>query len=164
MIEMAETPTTILAAFVPGPEEGATSILAQRGTCADHFIFGSRTGTIEFSTTTNSQLVDGTGWIPVDLTGLAGGSPLVTYPIDPINEGRHIYVYACSVSPLGFALVANLESTAYSGEINIEGEDGGRCTDLYETGTIRPYIQSFVLEDPAVFGVSGCAGNMFPAT
>lgn len=41
------------------------------------------------------QAIDGTGWIPVDLTSVSSGSPLAVLPVDPVNTPNdgHYYTY-----------------------------------------------------------------------
>lgn len=94
------------------------------------------------STTTTGA--DGTGWIPVALTTLTGGSPLSNFPLDPTNtyaaaaaitNADLIYRYACDASPLTFEINAKLESTAYTVDDNRLTKDGGDNTSLYEVGT-----------------------------
>lgn len=90
-------------------------------------------------------LVAGTGWIPVDLTSLIGGSPLSNYPFDPTNTISNlaavattdlVYRYTCDAANLTFEVNANLESTAYtSGSDNKEANDGGNNSGVYEAGT-----------------------------
>jgi len=103
-------------------------------------------GPTRTTTSTTSQLVDGTGWIPIAFSGLTGGSPIGSLPIDPnptpLNPaaGRaRYYVYVTNVSDLTFEIVANMESTYYSngGDGDVESKDGGvaALVKLYETGT-----------------------------
>jgi prepilin-type N-terminal cleavage/methylation domain-containing protein len=98
------------------------------------------------ATSTTSQLVDSTGWIPIAFSGLTGGSPIGFLPIDPSptaltpGTGRaRYYVYVTNVNDLTFEIVANMESTYYSngGDGDIETDDGGVAglTKIYETGT-----------------------------
>jgi prepilin-type N-terminal cleavage/methylation domain-containing protein len=97
--------------------------------------------------TSSSGAVDGTGWIPVNLASLTTGSPIPAFPIDPVNGGGSaspstFYTYACRSNPLGFELVANMESTTYKAK---EGTDGGVDINTYETGTVVGFITSGVL-------------------
>jgi len=105
-------------------------------------------GPTRTTTSTTSQLVDGTGWIPVNFATLSGGSPIGSLPIDPnptaltpgAGNGRaRYYAYVTNVSDLTFEIVANMESTYYSngGDGDIESKDGGvtALAKLYETGT-----------------------------
>ncbi len=102
---------------------------------------------------TNSSIVDGTGWIPVNLSAIAGGSPLAAYPQDPSQgtatlsaaamtaSSTPVYRYACSDAPLAFEMTARLESIAYgdtaavrTGTNKME-TDGGNNAGVYEVGT-----------------------------
>lgn len=92
---------------------------------------------------------DGTGWIPIDLTSVTGGSPISIMPIDPVNDiegtstlaavtNEHLmYRYACKKSPLGFEINTRLESVKYgeAGDDDKGATDGGDNSKLYEVGT-----------------------------
>ena len=108
--------------------------------------FGIVTGFTAFSQVAeaNSSLTDGTGWIPVNLSGIVGGSPISNMPIDPINtvavaatpaNTDLYYRYACRKSPLTFELDAKLESIAFTTTDNRATKDGGNNSTLYEVGT-----------------------------
>jgi len=98
------------------------------------------------TTSTALQLVNGTGWIPVNFATLSGGSPIGSLPIDPsptaltpaAGKARY-YVYVTNVSDYTFELLANMESIYYSqgGDGSVEDDDGGAAglTKIYETGT-----------------------------
>lgn len=80
-----------------------------------------------------STAVDGTGWVPVNLGGLAGGSPLSSLPIDPNPaSSKRYYIYIPDQTNLVFEFLANMESTTYT---NQEATDGGNFSDIYEIGT-----------------------------
>jgi len=79
--------------------------------------------------------VDGTGWIPVNLSSISTGSPIASLPIDPTNDADYFYSYRCDGDNTTFELNANLESTYYTTTISSEIKDGGDDTDLYEVGT-----------------------------
>jgi len=87
----------------------------------------------------NLGLVNGSGWMPMDLTTVQGGSPFGNLPIDPTNtfaSGLY-YTYTCSRNP-HYALSANLmESQAFRrGGVNDKtSNDGGYDPDMYEIGT-----------------------------
>ncbi|MBI4281336.1 type II secretion system protein [Candidatus Uhrbacteria bacterium] len=93
--------------------------------------------------------VDGTGWLPVSLTGISGGSPLSAYPLDPTNTAMATtqdnttlsYRYACQQGTMSGSGIANvfeidavLESTAYTSTDNKLTKDGGDNTSYYEVG------------------------------
>lgn len=91
--------------------------------------------------TNTAQTVDGTGWIPINFTSMAGGSPIPFLPLDPnptaynATTGRY-YVYLVSAN-YTFELVANMESDYYKngGTGDVESKDGGKISGLYEIGT-----------------------------
>jgi prepilin-type N-terminal cleavage/methylation domain-containing protein len=103
---------------------------------------------------TTQSLADGTGWIPVNLSSITGGSPISSIPVDPVNDlsittgadastaaavtnGALMYRYACKKSPLSFEVAARLESTSYGvgGDDDRAAKDGGNNIRLYEVGT-----------------------------
>ena len=91
--------------------------------------------------------VNGSGWIPVNLKALTGGSPIANFPIDPINTVSAsavstdlTYRYACqngsttSKPSFIFEIDARLESNAYTVDDNKMAKDGGDNDNYYETG------------------------------
>ncbi len=92
------------------------------------------------TTVNTSQLVDGTGWVPVNLTGSASGSPLSAWPIDPSNTTTYFYSYATDANGQ-WKFAAKMESARYSngGTGDVESTDGGKTTtifpSLFEVGT-----------------------------
>ncbi len=98
------------------------------------------TGTTASST--SAQTVDGAGWIPVDMSGLTGGSPLSKWAVDPnptaagTAPGRY-YAYLCNHTNTTFELFANMESSTYKngGTGDVESKDGGSLPTVYEVGT-----------------------------
>lgn len=104
-------------------------------------------------TSATPTLIDGTGWLPVNLTAITGGSPISNLPLDPANSSsgtEYYYAYACvtaqkttapcSVSnpcpAVSYETSANLESTEFtSGASNKEDKDGGDDANAYEIGT-----------------------------
>ncbi|MEW6042043.1 MAG: type II secretion system protein [Elusimicrobiota bacterium] len=103
---------------------------------------------------TTATLTNGTGWIPVNLGAITGGSPISAMPIDPVNDlstttgsdtstaaavnnGALMYRYACKKAPLGFEVNARLESSTYGvgGEDDRATQDGGDNANLFEVGT-----------------------------
>lgn len=91
----------------------------------------------------NLQKVDGTGWVPINFSGLTGGSPIGALPVDPTNSGATdnpslYYVYTCEANNLAFEIDANMESAYYEtgGPGDVESNDGGDNDYLYEVGTI----------------------------
>jgi prepilin-type N-terminal cleavage/methylation domain-containing protein len=93
---------------------------------------------------TSSGLVDGNGWLPVNLTGLTGGSPISNWPVDPTNTVASgaavastdlVYRYVCSEETLKYEIDAQLESTSYTSTDNRKAKDGGNNSNFYEVGT-----------------------------
>lgn len=103
----------------------------------------TETGFVSVSATTSAS-VNSTGWIPVNLSSLTGGSPIASMPLDPVNtlantaaiaDTDYMYRYACNNSPIGFEMTAKLESNAYTIDDNRATKDGGNNSTLYEVGT-----------------------------
>lgn len=85
------------------------------------------------ATSNSSQLVDGTGWVPVHL----GSSPAISaWPIDPKNDASLFYSYAYDNSNT-WEFTAKMESTRYKsgGTDDVENTDGGNQAALFEVGT-----------------------------
>lgn len=95
---------------------------------------------------------DGTGWLPVDLTDIIGGSPISNMPLDPTNtittpstvaSTDLVYRYACANvgNILNFEINATLESAEFTTSPNDRRiKDGGNNTSMYEVGTINTII------------------------
>lgn len=89
-----------------------------------------------------STVVTGTGWVNINFTSIASGSPLPRLPIDPNNgaackSGVCEYAYISS-STLGvYKLEANMESTKFSSGTGtaVVGNDGGIYATVYEVGS-----------------------------
>ncbi|MCL5261910.1 MAG: LamG domain-containing protein [Patescibacteria group bacterium] len=127
------------------------------------------------STSANYRKVDGTGWIPVNLSSMPGGSPIPTLPIDPQNSSSRYYSYLTGGS---YEVLSLLESEKYlkSSASKDKGSDPGRIelgTDLslWKTpsglvgywpfdgsGTIANG-QTLGLEDQSGYGNNGTATN-----
>ena len=103
---------------------------------------GSAFGAWGQVTAASLTAIDGTGWLPVNLSAITGGSPISNLPIDPTNTAAStpantdlFYRYACQKSPLTFEIDAKLESIAFTSTDNRAQKDGGNNTLLYEVGT-----------------------------
>jgi prepilin-type N-terminal cleavage/methylation domain-containing protein len=83
---------------------------------------------------TTSRKVDGTGWIPVNFTGISSGAPIGNLPVDPVNDATHFYAYAASSTT--FEINSKMESSRYvaGGTGDVEGPDGGDKANYYEVG------------------------------
>ena len=104
-----------------------TSTLNQWG------FLGGETGANIASTT--SRVITGAGWIPVNLAAISSGAPIAVLPVDPVNNGQLMYVYAASTTV--FKLASKMESLKYgnSGSNDVVSNDGGNSTTTYEQGT-----------------------------
>ena len=80
----------------------------------------------------SSTRVDGTGWIPVNLTLLSSGSPLSKLPIDPTNT-TSTGLYYTYVSGGSYALSSALESQKYLN--STASQDQGYDPGKYEIGS-----------------------------
>jgi hypothetical protein len=81
----------------------------------------------------NLQNPDGTGWLPINLNAMPGGSPFEQVPIDPKNEEAltTYYAYVYDSTTGNFALTALLESEKQGVEAY---EDGGNDPSRFEIG------------------------------
>lgn len=85
----------------------------------------------------------GSGWVPINFDGMTGGSPVGTLPHDPnvtaadASPARYYTYLLGSTSSYTFLLTANMESTYYTtgGDGDVETNDGGSQSTLYEVGT-----------------------------
>ncbi len=95
-----------------------------------------------------SGRTDGTGWIPVNMKAMTGGSPISNFPVDPVNVGtlvasasNLVYRYACqngstTAKPsFVFEVNAVLESQTYTVDDPKMTTDGGDNTGMYEVGS-----------------------------
>lgn len=81
-------------------------------------------------TAANLRNVNGTGWIPLNLGGNFGGSPLPFLPIDPVNTAASGMFY--TYTPGGsFELTALMEANRHDASIS----DGGGAPGVYQVGT-----------------------------
>ncbi len=74
--------------------------------------------------------VDGTGWVPIDLSSVSYGKILNILPIDPTNatSSGSYYTYVTG----SWKLTAMLESEKYASQMNM---DGGSDPALFEAGS-----------------------------
>jgi prepilin-type N-terminal cleavage/methylation domain-containing protein len=90
-------------------------------------------GTITLSSSLSTA---GSGWIPVDFTGISAGAPVSVLPIDPVNNSTYYYAYKANDSLKTFEINADMESTKFAsgGSSDLEGTDGGNSNTLFEVG------------------------------
>ena len=75
---------------------------------------------------------NGHGWIPLNFTSMAGGSPISHLPVDPINNDTYYYSFAQGSS---FEIDCVFESDYYKTKKDLDKKDGGNNDNLYEVGT-----------------------------
>jgi hypothetical protein len=82
-----------------------------------------------------SRAINGSGWVPVDLTGISSGAPIGSLPIDPTNKGGNVYIYAASTT--AYKLSTKMESQKYGtgGTADVQTNDGGNNVNAYEQGS-----------------------------
>lgn len=104
--------------------------------------WGFLTASVVTFATTTSRAVNGTGWIPVNLSAISSGAPIGSLPVDPTNNAS--FTYAFSPSSTVFKVAAKMESVKYSfgggtgvsgGGGDVVSTDGGNNTTTYEVGT-----------------------------
>lgn len=78
----------------------------------------------------NYRKINSTGWVPVDFTQVAGGTPFGSLPIDPANNASYYYAYAANTAGL-YELGALLESKKYTSG----GNSLVTTSTIYETGS-----------------------------
>ena len=130
-------------------------------TITDAIFPGTFLAWVQRTTNTTASAVDGTGWVPVNLAGITGGSPISNMPLDPtndlsittgadtstaaiLNNGAQMYRYACAVTNVVFETDTRLESTAFGvgGTDDKAAKDGGNNANLYEVGTSLSILPS----------------------
>ena len=92
--------------------------------------------------TSTSRLVDGTGWMDVNFSGMSTGSPIPILPIDPTNNPNYFYGYACEKTHNTFEFSSRLESSKYRDMMTKDNGTKNTCgpaytenTCFYETGS-----------------------------
>lgn len=86
----------------------------------------------------STQTIGTAGWLPARFDWTPGGSPLSNLPLDPTNPGAdstYFYAYSCEATNKQFKLSAVLESTYFKTDLNLDGNDGGATSSIYEVGT-----------------------------
>jgi hypothetical protein len=83
------------------------------------------------------RLVNGTGWIPVNFSSIAGGSPLGQLPVDPVNtsSSRNYYTYTTNGSQFEVTSVMESQKYGLGGSNDVITGDGGTLASVYEKGT-----------------------------
>lgn len=82
------------------------------------------------SSAANYRKINSSGWVPIDFTQVAGGTPFGSIPIDPVNNAHYYYAYAANAAGL-YEMGALLESKKYTSGSNSLVTTS---TAIYETG------------------------------
>ena len=94
--------------------------------------------TITPCVTNATTSVNGTGWIPVDFTGISSGSPLSRLPLDPTQVAPFFYAFAWDTPNLRYEIDAKMESDKYATttatSVMKNSYDGGNNANYYEVG------------------------------
>jgi len=120
--------------------------MATSGAATATALWGTGNLHVTWKDASATSTVGTTGWIPVALGSIPGGSPISSLPLDPTNISSSLnsnqtqtsaYFYACSTTQTTFKLVGNMESSRYAngGTDDKESNDGGTNAYYYETGT-----------------------------
>jgi prepilin-type N-terminal cleavage/methylation domain-containing protein len=115
------------------------------GTITDTSLDGNTVTPTQSATATTTPLTDGTGWVPVNLGSMVGGSPISNLPVDPVNTisnlgalssaNGKVYRYVCNSTDMTFELDAILESQSFTVDDDRRAKDGGNNPAFYEVGT-----------------------------
>lgn len=83
----------------------------------------------------NYRKIDGTGWIPVNLSSATSSIPAL--PIDPVNSTANNFYYSYYAGTGTFELNEKMESAKYGlgGQLDRVSADGGDDFTRYEKGT-----------------------------
>ncbi len=107
------------------------SVPDSSATCANLGLPSLPTGWVYGCVTSSSlRKADGTGWIPINFSSIAFGTPLASLPIDPVNatSSKQYYSYVAGSWKLG----GTLEATKYSANA---ANDGGSDPSALEVGS-----------------------------
>jgi hypothetical protein len=69
------------------------------------------------------------------LSAISAGAPIGVWPVDPVNSGALMYIYAATTT--SFKLATKMESTKYqaNGANDVVSTDGGNNSTTYEQGS-----------------------------
>ena len=97
--------------------------------------FSTASSTCGFGTCTvpaSPYVIDGTGWVGVNLSQISGGSPLPSLPRDPTNNSNYQYAYKGDNTNKTFELNARLESQKHRAKMTTDGGDDSTCSTWIE--------------------------------
>jgi len=115
------------------------SDLAAISTAVDLYLADNRdlnsliAGTV-YESTAGTHKIDGTGWIPLNLTTITSGTPISTLPVDPKNNKALGFYYRFGANPTSktYEVDCALESLDNTAK---QSADGGNNNSRYEVGT-----------------------------
>src|ERR1700687_3113143 len=81
--------------------------------------------------------VDGTGWLPAQLTSISSRSPIGALPVDPTNNVSSRLYYAYATDGTRYEVTSAMESQKYKvgGSNDVISTDGGPLASVYEKGS-----------------------------
>ena len=99
------------------------------------------------------RAINGTGWIPVNFTTLAAGSPIGALPQDPINTSSSRLYYTYETNGTQYEVTGVMESQKYGvgGSNDVISNDGGILASVYEKGSITG-LEPLDYGDPTLAG------------
>lgn len=107
--------------------------------------------------------VNGTGWLPIDLTKISSGNPLTSLPVDPTDASSSCLFYTYETNgTTQYEITAALESKKYGagGSENEPAADGGQYADMYEKGTSLTLLPlDIVSSTPSCASTANVAGG-----
>jgi len=118
-----------------GANTASTSIYIGGSGLANPTAWGYATTSVTTMATSTSRLVNGTGWIPTNLSAISSGAPIGALPVDPVNNASLTYSFVASSTV--FKLATKMESVKYNsgGAGDVVSTDGGNGSTTYEQGT-----------------------------
>lgn len=114
-------------------------------TCGDLGFLAAPSGfTYACAPDTAYRRIDATGWIPVALNQISGGSPIGSLPVDPVNQTSSGLFYGYSTNGSKFEVTALLESPKYRKQYDANPDDPGFPGVLANgmSFTISPFYNS----------------------
>jgi prepilin-type N-terminal cleavage/methylation domain-containing protein len=98
--------------------------------------------------------MDGTGWMPVNLSSISAGSPFSNLPVDPTNQSSSRLYYTYTTNSSQFEITAAMESQKYKlgGTSDQISGDGGTLASVFEKGS-RLGFEPLDYGDPSLVGL-----------
>lgn len=81
--------------------------------------------------------VNGTGWIPVNLSNISAGTPISSLPVDPVNTSSSRDYYTYTTNGTQFEITAPMESQKYGvgGSNDVISTDGSSLATVLAKGS-----------------------------